>query len=49
MSKETVEVTIELTNEEIAILALEAHERNMTLNDFIVEILTEQIREEKKE
>jgi len=36
MSETTIEV--ELTLEEIGILALEAHKRDMKLNDFVVEV-----------
>jgi len=36
-----IEVTFELSNDIIVKLALMAHERDMKLNDLIVEILTD--------
>lgn len=41
MSKEYTTLELDLTIEEIAILALAAHERKMTLNDFIVKTAVE--------
>jgi len=46
MQKDEELIEIELPLEEIGRLALEAHERDMTLNDYVVEIL---LREANKE
>lgn len=49
MSKETeIEIEIELDLETIGILALEAHRKNLTLNTFIVDILTAYTIEQQK-
>ena len=39
VTKKTCRVPIDLTNGEIAKIAVAAHERNLTLNEFIIEIL----------
>jgi len=47
MSEELVEVEIELPHDLIVDLALMAHEKNITLNQLIVDILLRAISEEK--
>lgn len=47
MSEEIIH--LDLTNEEILILALEAHKQDMTLNDFIIKVVTEYIDRNSQE
>ena len=50
MEKEKlVEIEVELENDVILELALMAHERDITLNQLMVECLTEHINELEKE
>ena len=42
------DIPLELTDEEIAILNLEAEKQGIDLNDFLVEIITEAIGYEKE-
>lgn len=46
MKKELIEVNIEIEDYLLLQLCLMAHKRNMTLNDFIVFILKEQMKNE---
>ena len=45
MTKETVDVELALDDKTIVQLSLAAHENKMTLNDFIVKILDNKIKE----
>ena len=45
MTKETVDVELELDDKTIVQLSLAAHEHKMTLNDFIVKIIDDKIKE----
>ena len=45
MTKETVDVELELDDKTIEQLSLAAHENKMTLNDFIVKVLDDKIKE----
>ena len=45
MTKETVDVELELDDKTIVQLSLAAHENKMTLNDFIVKVLDDKIKE----
>ena len=45
MNKETVDVELELDDKTIVQLSLAAHENKMTLNDFIVKVLDDKIKE----
>ena len=45
MTKETVDVELELDDKTIVQLSLAAHENKMTLNDFIVKVLDDNIKE----
>ena len=49
--KKYFEVTLDLTDKMILEIALMAHEKNMTFNDFVIEILQNYIKkhEEKTE
>ena len=45
MSKETIDVELELDDKTIVQLSLAAHEKKMTLNDFILRVLEDKIKE----
>ena len=45
MTKETVDVELELDDKTIVQLSLAAHEHKMTLNDFILRVLDDKIKE----
>tara|TARA_B100001989_G_C24359543_1_gene373789 strand:+ start:460 stop:651 length:192 start_codon:yes stop_codon:yes gene_type:complete len=45
MNKETVDVELALDDKTIVQLSLAAHEKKMTLNDFIVKVLDDKIKE----
>ena len=45
MNKETLDVELELDDKTIVQLSLAAHENKMTLNDFIVKVLDDKIKE----
>ena len=45
MNKETIDVELELDDKTIVQLSLAAHENKMTLNDFIVKVLDDKIKE----
>ena len=45
MTKETVDVELELDDKTIVQFSLAAHENKMTLNDFIVKVLDDKIKE----
>ena len=45
MTKETVDVELELDDKTIVQLSLAAHENKMTLNDFIVKVIDDKIKE----
>ena len=45
MNKETVDVELALDDKTIVQLSLAAHENKMTLNDFIVKVLDDKIKE----
>ena len=45
MDRETVDVELALDDKTIVLLSLAAHEHKMTLNDFIVKILDNKIKE----
>ena len=45
MNKETIDVELALDDKTIVQLSLAAHENKMTLNDFIVKILDNKIKE----
>mgnify|MGYP001394368310 FL=1 len=45
MNKETVDVELSLDDKTIVQLSLAAHEKKMTLNDFIVKVLDDKIKE----
>ena len=45
MTKKTVDVELELDDKTIVQLSLAAHENKMTLNDFIVKVLDDKIKE----
>lgn len=45
MNNETVDVELELDDKTIVHLSLAAHENKMTLNDFIVKVLDDKIKE----
>ena len=45
MNKETVDVELELDDKTIVQLSLAAHKNKMTLNDFIVKVLDDKIKE----
>ena len=44
--KNLVTITVDLDNDLILALALEAHRRDMKLNDLIVELLEEAVKKE---
>ncbi len=46
--KEWVTITVDLDNDLILALALEAHKRDMKLNDYINEILKEAINDDRR-
>ena len=45
MNKETIDVELALDDKTIVQLSLAAHENKMTLNDFIVKVLDDKIKE----
>ena len=45
MTKETVDVELALDDKTIVQLSLAAHENKMTLNDFIVKVIDDKIKE----
>ena len=45
MNKETVDVELALDDKTMVQLSLAAHENKMTLNDFIVKVLDDKIKE----
>ena len=45
MNKETIDIELALDDKTIVQLSLAAHENKMTLNDFIVKILDNKIKE----
>ena len=45
MNKETIDVELALDDKIITQLSLAAHEHKMTLNDFIVKVLDDKIKE----
>ena len=45
MTKETVDVELALDDKTIVQLSLAAHENKMNLNDFIVKVLDDKIKE----
>ena len=45
MKKEIVDVELALDDKTIVQLSLAAHEKKMTLNDFIVKVLDDKIKE----
>ena len=45
MNNETVDVELELDDKTIVQLSLAAHENKMILNDFIVKVLDDKIKE----
>ena len=45
MKKETVDVELELDDKTIVQLSLAAHQNKMTLNDFILRVLEDKIKE----
>jgi len=43
-----VEVELELDEKTLLYLALEAHKKNVTLNDYMIELLEDYVREHKE-
>jgi uncharacterized protein (DUF1778 family) len=48
-STDDTTITLDLSIETIGKLALQAHERDMKLNDFIIDVMTEYAKEVKNE
>ena len=46
--KRDVEVELELDEKTLLYLALEAHKKNVTLNDYMIELLEDYVREHKE-
>ena len=46
--KNWVTITVDLDNDLILALALEAHKRDMKLNDYIVELLDKAIKDDRR-
>ena len=46
--KRDVEVELELDEKTLLYLALEAHKKNVTLNDYMIELLEDYARERQK-
>ena len=46
--KRDVEIELELDEKTLLYLALEAHKKNVTLNDYMIELLEDYVREHKE-